>query len=39
VLILSAENRPEVQASAVLADFSQSTGPLDGWMDRIAALR
>jgi exosortase A len=39
VLILSAENQPGAQAEAVLAEFRQSTGPLDGWMDRIAALR
>jgi exosortase A len=39
MLILSAENRSGTEAEAVLADFRQSTGPLDGWMDRIAALR
>jgi EpsI family protein len=38
-LILSAENQPGAPAEAVLAEFRQSTGPLDGWMDRIAALR
>lgn len=39
VLILSAENQTGAQAEATLAEFRQSTGPLDGWMDRIAALR
>lgn len=39
VLILSAENQTGAPAEAVLAEFRQSTGPLDGWMDRIAALR
>jgi exosortase A len=38
-LILSAENQPGAPAEAMLADFRQSAGPLDGWMDRIAALR
>jgi EpsI family protein len=38
-LILSAESQPGAPAEAMLADFRQSTGPLDGWMDRIAALR
>jgi exosortase A len=39
MLILSTENQPGVRAEVVLADFRQSTGPLDSWMDRIAALR
>lgn len=39
VLILSAENLTEAPAEAVIADFRRSTGPLDGWIDRIAALR
>ncbi len=39
VLILSAEAQPGIEVEALLADFRQSTGPIDGWMDRIAALR
>ncbi len=39
MLILSAENQPGVQAEPALAQFRQSTGPLDSWMDRIATLR
>ncbi len=39
VLILSAEDLTGAQAEATLAKFRQSTGPLEGWMDRIAALR
>jgi EpsI family protein len=39
LLILSAENKPGVQAEPLLAEFLASTGPLDSWMDRIAALR
>jgi hypothetical protein len=38
-LIISAEERPGQSAAQSLAAFQQSTGPLDGWMDRIAALR
>ena len=39
LLILSAEDRPGQPARQSLAAFQQSTGPLDSWMDRIAALR
>ena len=38
-LILSAENQSGAPAEAMLADFRKSTGPLEDWMDRIAALR
>jgi exosortase A len=39
MLILSAEEHPGKSAQQSLAAFRKSTGPLDGWMDRIAALR
>jgi EpsI family protein len=39
MLILSAEERPGKSAQQSLGKFQQSTGPLDGWMDRIAAVR
>ncbi len=39
MLILSAEEKPGKPAAQSLAAFRQSTGPLEGWMDRIAALR
>jgi exosortase A len=39
LLILSAENKPGVRAEPLLAQFRQSTGPLDSWMDRIVTLR
>ena len=39
MLIISAEDHPARPAQQSLAAFRQSTGPLDSWMDRIAALR
>lgn len=39
LLILSAEEKPGKPAAQTLAAFRQSTGSIEGWMDRIAALR
>ncbi|MDE8653532.1 exosortase A [Novosphingobium album (ex Liu et al. 2023)] len=39
LLILSAEDRPGGKAAPALAAFRASTGPLDQWMDRVAAVR
>lgn len=39
MLILSAEDRPGFPAEAALAEFRQSAGPVDQWMDRIGSVR
>lgn len=39
MLILSAEESPGQPAHAAIRDFAQAAGPLDEWMDRVAAVR
>jgi len=39
MLILSAEESPGQSARAAIRDFAQAAGPLDEWMDRVAAVR
>lgn len=38
-LILSAEERPGRPADAAVAHFRRTIGPVDAWMDRVAAVR